>query len=79
MTDQPTDETLDSAAAQRIEIIGDPTPAELAALLAVLSAASGAVIEVESARRPSTWSAPARTMRRPPSPGPGAWHHPLHA
>lgn len=51
---------------------GDPTPEELAALVAVLSAkvaeAGDAVPE-----RPSTWAAYWRTVRAPLRPGPGAW------
>jgi hypothetical protein len=51
---------------------GDASPEEVAALLAVLSAASAG--EPEPAPRPtSQWSSPARAMRRPLTPGAGAW------
>ena len=48
---------------------GNPTPEELAALIAVVSTRGGAVEEPAPAR--SLWAAPA--LRRPLSPGPGAW------
>lgn len=51
---------------------GDATPEEVAALLAVLSAASGG--DAEPAPRPtSRWAARADLVRRPLRPGPGAW------
>ena len=51
---------------------GDPTPEELAALLAVVTAAGEAPAEPERARR-GGWSDPARQLRRPLTPGPNAW------
>ncbi|WP_299051085.1 acyl-CoA carboxylase subunit epsilon [uncultured Nocardioides sp.] len=51
---------------------GDPTPEQLAALVAVLAAASGGG-EAPAARRPSEWSRPGRRLRTPHHPGPGAW------
>jgi len=51
---------------------GDATPEEVAALLAVLSAASGGA-EAQAPRHTSQWSSPARAMRRPVTPGRGAW------
>jgi len=51
---------------------GDPTPDELAALVAVLAAASGGG-KAPAPRRPSEWSRPARRLRTPHHPGPGAW------
>ena len=75
-TDVPTD-VPDPVAAQRIEVIGDATPEQVAALVAVLSAAAGAAGAVESTRHTPRWSAPARTMRRPGPPGPGAWQQSL--
>jgi hypothetical protein len=51
---------------------GSATPEELAAVVAVLSAASGA--DDPPAPRPmSRWVARARLVRRPLTPGPGAW------
>jgi hypothetical protein len=55
---------------------GDATPEELAALLAVLSAASEAEADSErdaSARPTSRWAAREAGMRRVATPGPGAW------
>jgi|tagenome__1003787_1003787.scaffolds.fasta_scaffold20493090_2 hypothetical protein len=52
---------------------GDPTPEEIAALVAVLSARARAAAPAEPPRRRSAWSDPARRLRRPLSHGPGAW------
>lgn len=51
---------------------GDATPEEVAALLAVLSAASGGV-EAPAPRHTSQWASPERAVRRPLTPGRGAW------
>jgi hypothetical protein len=51
---------------------GDASPEEIAALLAVLSAASGD--EAKPATwHTSQWSSRDRAVRRPLTPGPGAW------
>lgn len=51
---------------------GDATPEQLAALVAVLSAAGGA--EPEPPRRPARhWASPERAIRSAPQPGRGAW------
>lgn len=50
---------------------GDATPEELAALVAVLSAASGG--EPEPPRPPSRWTSRPHGPRGPLHPGPGAW------
>ena len=66
----------ETVAAQRIEVIGDASLEQVAALVAVLSAASGGSVEVAEPRHTSQWSAPARQLRRPLSPGThssGAW------
>jgi len=54
---------------------GDPTPEELAALVAVLAARSAAAAAAAStaAPPPSAWRDRRRYVRRPLSPGPGAW------
>ena len=54
---------------------GDPTPDEVAALVAVVSAMAGAAAEVAGrATRPRPqWSAPARRLRGRHTHGPGAW------
>ena len=49
---------------------GNPTPEELAALIAVVSTRGGVVVEEPPAPR-SLWAAP--VLRKPLSPGPGAW------
>ena len=52
---------------------GNPTPEELAALVAVLMARSGEA-ETAPARTRSAWSDRSRQLlRHPMSPGPGAW------
>ena len=67
-------------AAQRIEVIGDATPEQVAALVAVLSAASGVADAEAPARHTSAWSAPAAKVRRPLAPGgPGAWQRSLRS
>lgn len=52
---------------------GDPTPEQLAALLAVVAAraAGGSADDPAAASEPSLWAAP--TLRTPVHPGPGAW------
>ncbi|MDT0213497.1 acyl-CoA carboxylase epsilon subunit [Rothia sp. ARF10] len=62
-----------------IEVIGDATPEQVAALVAVLSAAAGAAVTEAPARHTSAWSAPAGLVRRPVAPGPGAWSRSLRA
>jgi len=59
----------------RLRVVrGDATPEEIAALVAVLMARSAS----EGAPRPArsvqnSWSDRSRQLRRPLSPGPGAW------
>jgi hypothetical protein len=50
---------------------GDPTPEEVAALVAVLAARSGG--GGDDPPPPSPWSRPSYSHSRPLSPGPGAW------
>lgn len=53
---------------------GDPTPEELAALVAVLTARARAAAAADRPEpRRSSWSDPSRRMRRPLPHGPGAW------
>ncbi|WP_084342758.1 acyl-CoA carboxylase subunit epsilon [Janibacter corallicola] len=57
--------------AQRIEVRGDATPEQVAALVAVLSGLGG---EDEPPAAPtSQWSAPARLVHAPLHPAPGGW------
>jgi acyl-CoA carboxylase epsilon subunit len=52
---------------------GDPTPEEIAALVAVLSARAAAVGGEEPPPRRSEWAGHERRMRRPVHPSPGGW------
>jgi hypothetical protein len=53
---------------------GDPTPEETAALVAVLMARAGDAAAPGPARSVSGfWADRSRLLRRPLSPGPGAW------
>ncbi|MDN3357062.1 acyl-CoA carboxylase subunit epsilon [Actinomadura sp. DC4] len=52
---------------------GDPTPEEIAALVAVLTARAHAAAAPEPGRRRSAWSDTARRLRKPLPHGPGAW------
>lgn len=53
-------------------VSGDPTPEELAALVAVVAARSGGAVEPPRAPT-SRWAARGLLLRRPLHPGPGAW------
>jgi hypothetical protein len=52
---------------------GEPTAEELSALIAVVTAR--AATAAQPVRKRSGWADPARRLRRPLSPGPGAWRH----
>ncbi|MCF2529832.1 acyl-CoA carboxylase subunit epsilon [Yinghuangia soli] len=52
---------------------GEPTPEELAAIVAVVAARAAAGGPPESPAPPSQWNTPARLVRTPLHPGPGAW------
>ncbi|MEY9967381.1 hypothetical protein ABIA33_005451 [Streptacidiphilus sp. MAP12-16] len=53
---------------------GHPSPEELAAVLAVVSARAAAnAARADETDQPSVWSDRARAMRRPQRPGPYAW------
>jgi hypothetical protein len=57
-------------------VTGDPTPEEIAALVAVLAARAAANATGAGDRpapRRSAWSDPPRRLRRPLPHGPGAW------
>lgn len=69
MTAEPTPE--ERRALFRV-VRGDPTDEELAALTVVLAAAAAAPAAPAPVRR-SAWTDPSARMRRPLSPGPGAW------
>lgn len=50
---------------------GDPSPEELAAVVAVLASLGGPV--ATGTRRTPEWNAPRRLHRIPVAPGPGGW------
>lgn len=50
---------------------GDPSPEELAALVAVIASLGGPA--ASSPRRTPDWNAPRRLHRLPQRPGPGGW------
>jgi hypothetical protein len=52
---------------------GEPTPEELAALTAVVSAAGAAEPEEAEPPRRGRWNDPARAHRQPWRHGPGGW------
>jgi Acyl-CoA carboxylase epsilon subunit len=52
---------------------GDPTPEEIAALVAVLTARARAATRPAPHAQRSAWSDPSRRARRPLPHGPGAW------
>lgn len=63
--------TAEAPAGPRIEVIGDASPEQVAALVAVLSAAGG---EDEDPSGPaSRWASRERLVRAPLHPAPGAW------
>ncbi len=75
MSDAPTPETAGSGHPLLRVVKGDPTPAEVAALVAVVSAlAAGSRAGDEGRPRPtSEWSAHHRKLRGVHRHGPGAW------
>ncbi len=84
MTDAPQerepagsgDDAVRATQLPAVEIVGNATPEQVAALLSVLSAAGGG--EAEPAPRPqSEWAAHEPRLRRPLHPGPGAWRSAL--
>ena len=64
-------DVTEPAAAPLLTVVrGEPTPEQLAALVAVLAARSAGG-DPEPVAAPSLWSAP--QLRQPLHPGPGAW------
>jgi hypothetical protein len=70
MTSDEAATTLDRPPLRLVR--GDATPEEVAALLAVLSAASGGEA-TPAPRHTSQWASRERAVRRPLAPGRGAW------
>lgn len=59
------------APAQRVEILGDASPEQVAALMAVISGLGGE--EEAPAAPPSRWVDRSRLVRTQVHPGPGGW------
>lgn len=52
---------------------GDPTPEELAAVVAVVAARAAAPVPAPTSSTPSTWADPGARHRGTHRPGPDAW------
>lgn len=70
--EQASAEQPQAPAAPRIEVLGDASPEQVAALVAVLSGLGGGEEEAP-AGPPSRWSSPARLVRPAVHPSPGGW------
>jgi hypothetical protein len=68
----PVNEDVGEAAPVLRVVRGDPTPEELAALVAVVAALGGGPA-APAARRTPVWNRPARLQRQALRPGPDAW------
>ena len=68
---EPTEQTPAEAPVALHVVKGNPTPEELAALIAVVAASGGPEAAPEKPR--SLWASPARRHRTPVAPGRGAW------
>jgi hypothetical protein len=78
MTDH-TPTTADEAAAPVLRVVkGDPTPEELAALVAVVAARASAVPAPADPERASDWATYWRHAKRPLHPGPNRWRASAH-
>ena|GEM_PF-947270 len=74
--DKKSDSTTDTepAAVQLRVVSGNPTAEELAAVIAVVSAAAASSGDSEAPPAPAPWSAPSSMHRvSMPEPGPGVW------
>ena len=73
MATDETDTSDTSTAGHPLRLVrGAATPEEVAAVMAVLSAVSAEAPE-PAPRHTSQWASRERAVRRPLSPGPGAW------
>jgi hypothetical protein len=77
-TDSGSGEALVAPAPPAIVVRGEATAEQIAALVAVLSAASGGDGPASDAST-STWAAHSAAMRHPVNHGPGAWRTSLRA
>ena len=67
------DDVADAPARPLLRVVrGNPSPEELAALIAVVSARGSGAAEPEPAP-PSRWASRSALLRRPLPHGPGAW------
>jgi hypothetical protein len=71
--DDTAPDAVAAPAPPAIVVRGDATPEQLAALVAVLSAASGGDEPASEGSTSSTWAAHSVAMRHPVNHGPGAW------
>jgi hypothetical protein len=72
VTSDSPDATAEQPARPLLTVVrGEPSPEQLAALIAVVSARSGGAEQAPAPR--SLWGAPAAAHRRPLPSGPGAW------
>ncbi|HYN67672.1 MAG TPA: acyl-CoA carboxylase epsilon subunit [Ornithinibacter sp.] len=77
-TDSGATDAVAPPVAPAIVVRGDATPEQLAALVAVLSAASGGD-DPASEHSTSTWAAHSAAMRHAVDHGPGAWRTSLRS
>jgi hypothetical protein len=72
---QDGDAAEEVAAPELTIVAGSPTPAELAAITAVITGMLAEIANDERAVPPmvSAWQRSQRSIRRPLTPGPGAW------
>jgi len=75
MTEDDATTTVSAPAAPLLRVVsGNPTPEELAILLAVATARSGGSVEEAPPAKPrGGWGDPERAIRHIRRPGPGAW------
>ncbi len=73
MSDEPTETGSDAPRPLLRVVRGDPTPEELAALVAVIAARSVATAGVRPQYPRSAWGHPASAVRRDHRPGPDGW------
>ena len=68
----PTDTT---APTPTIQVRGNPTPEDVAAIVTVLTSAATAGGDELPESPQSRWASHATSVRAPVTPGPGAWRH----
>ncbi|HSF98595.1 MAG TPA: acyl-CoA carboxylase epsilon subunit [Ornithinibacter sp.] len=75
----PAGATASDAVPSVVVVRGAATPEEVAALVAVLAAASGDGADSTPEAALSAWAAHGATLRRPVGHGPGAWRNSLRS